>query len=410
DNALLARVYLEAYQVTGDPTFARIGKETLNWVLREMTDPDGGFYSAIDADSEGVEGAFYVWSPDEVRSVLGEERGESICRYFGVTPQGNFEGGKSVLHKAEPEPSVAAEREDTIRKSIEVLLLARNRRVRPATDDKILTGLNGLMIRAFATGYQVLRDRRFLKAATSAARFILENLVKDGQLYRRYRDHEATIPGTLEDYAFFVAALIDLYEASNDSEWLCEAFRLNDAMIELFWDDAGRGFFFNRHGETEILTSIKEAYDGPVPSGNSIAAENLIRIGALADDEAMRRRAKDIFLAFGAQLEESPLAHTQMLSAVDLYLNSPVQIVIAGDDLEDASEFVDEINRHFLPDKVIAFAGSRAADDVGSGLVPLTEGKVAIQGKTTVYICENYTCRDPITELEELRRVLSRHR
>ena len=410
DNALLSRVYLEAYQVTGEPIFARIAKVTLDWVLQEMTDPDCGFYSAIDADSEGVEGAFYVWSPDEVRSVLGAEMGEVICRYFGITPQGNFEGGKSVLHKAEPEPSDAAERDDTIREAIEELLMARNQRIRPATDDKILAGLNGLMIRAFATGYWVLHERRFLEAATSSARFILENLVKDGRLCRRYRDREATIPGTLEDYAFFIAALLDLYEASNDSEWLREAFRLNDAMIELFWDKSDGGFFFNRHVETEIIAAIKEAYDGPVPSGNSIAAENLLRIGALTDDEDMRRRAMDVFLAFGAQLEESPLAHTQMLSAVDLYLNSPTQIVIAGDDMEDASEFVDEINRHFLPDKVIAFAGSRAAGEVCSGLVPLTEGKVAIQGKPAVYICENYTCKAPITNLDDLRQVLSSRR
>ena len=256
----------------------------------------------------------------------------------------------------------------------------------------------------------MLHERRFLEAATSAARFILEDLVKDGRLCRRYRDSEATIPGTLEDYAFFVAALLDLYEASNDSEWLREAFRLNDAMIKLFWDDAEGGFFFNRHGETDTLAAIKEAYDGPVPSGNSIAAENLLRIGALTDDEDMRRRARDIFLAFGAQLEESPLAHTQMLSVVDLYLNSPTQIVIAGDDVEDASEFADEINRHFLPGKVLAFAGSRADDKVSSGLAPLTEGKVAIHGKPTVYICENYTCKAPITELEDLRQVLSRRR
>jgi uncharacterized protein YyaL (SSP411 family) len=408
DNALLSRVYLEAYQVTGDQTFAQIGKNTLDWVLREMTDPDGGFYSAIDADSEGAEGVFYVWSPDEVRSVLGAERGDTICRYFGITPQGNFEEGKSVLYLAEP--SGAVEREDLIRKAIEELLLARNQRIRPATDDKILTGWNGLMIRAFVTGYQVLHDRRFLEAATSSARFILENLVKDQRLCRRYRDREATIPGTLEDYAFFIAALLDLYEASFDPEWLREAFRLNNVMIELFWDKSFGGFFFNHYGETEILAAIKEAYDGPIPSGNSIAAENLFRIGVLADDEDMLRRARDIFLAFGAQLEESPLAHTQMLSAVDLYLNSPMQIVIAGDDVEETKEFVLEINRHFLPDKVIAFAGSRADEDVDPGLVPLTKGKLATQGKPTVYICENCTCRAPITELEDLRQVLSSHR
>ncbi|MBA1340840.1 MAG: hypothetical protein C5S40_01750 [ANME-2 cluster archaeon] len=408
DNALLSRVYLEAYQVTGDPIFERIAKDTLDWVLREMTDSDGGFYSAIDADSEGVEGVFYVWSPDEVRSVLGDERGKAICRYFGVTPQGNFEGGKSVLHKAGP--SGAVEREDTILEAKEKLLLARNQRIRPATDDKILTGWNGLVIRAFVTGYQVLHESRFLEAATSSARFILQNLVKNGRLCRRYRDREAMIPGTLEDYAFFIAALLDLYEASFNPEWLREAFWLNDAMIELFRDDANGGFFFNRHGETEILAAIKEAYDGPVPSGNSIAAENLLRIGTLADDEDMRRRARDIFLAFGAQLEESPLSHTQMLSAVDLYLNSPTQIVIACDDVKETKEFVLEINRHFLPDKLIAFAGNRAFDEVDPGLVPLTRGKVAIQGKPTVYICENYTCRAPITELEDLRQVLSGRR
>ena len=408
DNALLSRVYLEAYQITGDPIFERIAKETLDWVLREMTDPDGGFYSAIDADSEGVEGTFYVWSPDEIRLVLGPGRGDAICRYFGVTPQGNFEGGKSVLHRAEP--SGALEREDTIREAKEELLLARNKRIRPATDDKVLTGWNGLVIRAFVTGYQVLHEKRFLEAATSSARFILKNLVKDGQICRRYRDSEATIPGTLEDYTFFIAALLDLYEASFNSEWLREAFRLNDAMIELFLDDTNGGFFFNRHGETEILTSIKEAYDGPVPSGNSIAAENLLRIGALADDEDMPRCARDIFLAFGTQLEESPLAHTQMLSAVDLYLNSLMQIVIVGDDIEETKEFVDEINRHFLPDKVIAFAGNRAFGEVDPGLVPMTRGRVAIQGKPTVYICENYACRAPITELEDLGQVLSGRR
>ena len=405
DNALLSKVYLEAYQVTGDLFFARIAKATLNWVLREMTDPGGGFYSAIDADSEGVEGAFYVWSPDEMTSVLGKGDDEAVCRYFGVTPHGNFEGGKSVLYVAEP--SDAVNREDTIRKAIGNLLSARNQRIRPATDDKILTGLNGLMIRAFATGYQVLRDRRFLEAATSGARFILDNLRKDGQLYRRYRDRETSIHGTLEDYAFLIAALLDLYEANFDPEWLHEALQLNDAMIDLFWDEAGGGFFFNRHGETEIFASIKEAYDGPVPSGNSIAAEDMLRIWALTDAEDMRRRARDVFLAFGANLEESPLAHTEMLSAVDFYLNSPMQIVIAGGDVKGASEFVLEINRHFLPDKVIAFAGSRVADDELLGLVPMIKDKVAIEGKPTVYICKNYTCRAPMTEIEDLRGMLS---
>lgn len=404
DNALLARVYLEAYQVTGDTFFAHIATETLDWVLREMTDSKGGFYSAVDAESGGIEGAFYVWSPTEIKSVLGEEQGEVICRYYGVTPQGNFEGKKSVLHVANPTEEVNKDTAGILNQSKQKLLEARNRRIRPATDDKIITGWNGLMISAFALGYQIVRDRRFLKAATSATQFILNNLRKDGQLLRRYRDREASIPGTLEDYAGLIAALLDVYEASFDSQWLREALQLNDSMMELFWDKANGGFFFNRYGETELPASIKEAYDGPIPSGNSIAAQNLLRCAALTDYEELRTRAKDIFLTFREQLEQSPLEHTQMLCAVDFYLSSPLQVVIASQKREEAQAYALEISRHFLPNKVIVF--TRSGDDELSGLIPLIKDKVPIQGNPTVYICEHYTCKTPITNLEDLRRAL----
>ena len=404
DNALLARVYLWAYQVTGNTFFAQIATETLDWVLREMTDPSGGFYSAIDADSEDIEGAFYVWSPSEIISVLGEEHGEVFCRYYGVTQQGNFEGGKSVLHVANDE--VNKDTADFINRSKQKLLEARNRRIRPVTDDKIITGWNSLMISAFALGYQVLRERRFLDAATSATQFILNKLSKEGQLFRRYRAGEAAIHGTLDDYAFLIAALLDLYEARFDPKWLREAFQLNDRVVELFWDKANGGFFFNRYGETELPAAIKEVYDGPIPSGNSIAAQNLLLIAALTDNEELRILAKNIFRTFGAQLEQSPLEHTQMLCALDFYLSSPMQVVIASQKIEEVQAFTVEINRHFMPNKVIAFTSSR--DDELSGRIPLITDKVAVQGKPTVYICENYTCKAPITDLDDLRRVLSR--
>ncbi|HUV80051.1 MAG TPA: thioredoxin domain-containing protein [Candidatus Bathyarchaeia archaeon] len=408
DNALLARVYTEAYQVTHDPFFAQIANQTLEWVLREMSNSNGGFYSAVDADSEGIEGAFYIWDPTEIKSVLGEEHGEALCRYYGVTPQGNFERNKSVLYIAEAAEEL--DEEDTIRTSKQKLLETMNKRIRPATDDKIITGWNGLMISAFAIGYQTFRDRRFLEAATSATHFILNNLQKDGQLLRRYRDGEASIPGTQEDYAFFISALLDLYEASFDAQWLREALPLNDRIMGLFWDKEDGGFFFNRSGDAELSVSIKEAYDGPIPSGNSIAAQGLLRLAALTDDEKLRTQAKDIFLTFRVPLEQSPLEHTQMLSALDFHLSSPVQVVIASKNMEEAQAFAAEISRHFMPNKIVVFSSSGVTEKELPDLTALIKDKVAIQGKPTVYICENYTCKAPITDLEELKRVLSRHR
>lgn len=403
DNAFLARVYLEAYQVTGNPFFERIASQTLDWVLREMSNPDGGFYSAVDADSEGIEGAFYVWDPSEIKSVLGETQGESLCRYFGVTPHGNFERNKSVLYIAEPAEELTED--NTIRTGKTILLEARNKRIRPATDDKIITGWNGFMISAFAFAYQVVHEKRFLDAATSAAQFVLQKLRKDGYLLRRYRDGEASIPGTLEDYAALIAGLLDVYEASFEPQWLREALRLNNRILELFWDDVDGGFFFNPPREIELPASIKEAYDGPVPSGNSIAAQNLLRLAALTGTKDLQNRAKEIFLAFRTLLEESPLEHAQMLCALEFYLSTPMQVVLAAEKIEDARPFATEINRHFLPNKVSACA---QPDELElPALLPLIKDKVPIQGHPTVYICENYTCKRPITELEELRRVLS---
>lgn len=405
DNALLALVYLEAYQVTHDDFFARIATETLDWVLREMTDSSGGFYSAVDADSEGFEGAFYLWTPEEITSALGEADGRVLSHYYGVTSEGNFEG-KSVLHVAHPDEEITTTIAHIINEGKQKLLDTRNQRIRPATDDKIITGWNGLMISALARGYHILGYRRFLDAATSTTQFILDNLSTEGQLFRRYRAGEAAITGTLDDYAFLIAALLDLYEACFDPKWLREALQLNDRIMALFWDKANGGFFFNRYGETELPAAIKVAYDGPIPSGNSIAAQNLLRLAALTDNEELRERAKNIFRTFGAQLEQSPLEHAQMLCALDFYLTSPMQIVIASQKIEEAQAFAAEISRHFLPNNVIAFTSS--SDNELLGRIPLIIDNVAVQGKPIVYICENYTCKVPITDLEDLRRVLSK--
>jgi uncharacterized protein YyaL (SSP411 family) len=404
DNALLSRVYFEAYQITDNSFFLQIGKRTLDWVIQEMTSPGGGFFSAMDADSEGTEGAFYVWSPAEITSVLDTKLSEIICQYYGITQQGNFEGASSVFHLTKPFSDLDCP--DAAIKAMQLLLNARNQRVRPATDDKIITGLNGLMISAFAVGYQILHDTYFLEVATSAARFIFENLLKEGQLYRRYRDHEIAIPANLEDYTFFIAALLDLYEASFDEQWLKKAILLNESMIEMFWDKVDGGFYFNAHGETELIVSIKEAYDGPTPSGNSIAAQNLLRLAAITGNEELTTYAEKIFLAFGEQLEQNPLAHTQMLCGIDFYLSSTLQIVIVSQTRREAGAFVAEINRHFMPDRIIILIDSDVAVDELSDMIPLIRNRVAIQGHPTVYICEKFTCKTTITDLEDLRQAL----
>ncbi|HDS45631.1 MAG TPA: thioredoxin domain-containing protein [Methanomicrobia archaeon] len=405
DNALLARVYTEAFQVTGDHFFAQIAQRTLEWVLREMSNPDGGFYSAMDADSAGMEGAFYVWDPAEMRAVLGEERGELLCTYFGVTSRGNFERGTSVLYRPELPDHFDAD-EVAIRIGTQKLLEARNKRIRPATDDKILTAWNGLMISAFAIGYRVFRDERYREAATAAAHFILETLRKDGQLLRRYRDGDAAITGTLEDYAYLSAALLDLYEASFDAQWLRAAINLNNGMVALFGDDKDGGFVSNRLAEAEVGISIKDAYDGPVPSGNSIAAQNLLRLAAFMDDETLSRKAEGILLTFRESLEQNPLEHAQMLCALAFYLSNPLQIVVTAESQDAAQPVLAVLGRYFLPQSVSVFTAPDEHEGALSSEIPFIKDKAPKAGKPTVYICEQYTCKAPIIELEELKRAL----
>ncbi|MFH1327679.1 MAG: thioredoxin domain-containing protein, partial [Candidatus Bathyarchaeota archaeon] len=258
DNALLTKVYLETFQITGDPFFAKVANKTLEWTLREMTDTQGGFYSAVDADSEGTEGNFYVWTPGEIRSVLGDQRGEIFCKCYGVTTQGNFEKNKSVLHVV---GNAINEKNSELKQSCLDLRKNRNQRIRPNTDDKIITELNGLMISAMVSGYQVLGDERFLKASKSAAEFILDHLQRRGKLLRRYRDGEAAIEGTVSDYASFVMALIDLYEATFDLRWIKKAIELNETMVEIFLDQNEGGFFLQSNEIDGPDIRLKEAYD-----------------------------------------------------------------------------------------------------------------------------------------------------
>jgi hypothetical protein len=406
DNALLARVYLEAFQVTGEPSLLSTAKDTLEWILSEMTGEEGGFYSAQDADTADGEGYYYTWTPAKVREAIGKEDAAAFNDLFGVTPEGNFEGGRSILHLSGDMNKVSSrlardpsEVRTMIEKARTKLLGVRRRRARPAVDDKVLTSWNGLTISAFAYAYCVMGDQRYLQACTKSAGFLLRRLLVDGRLFRRYRDGDVAIEGTLEDYSFFGAALLDLYETTFDPAWLKEAITLSEKMIELFWDENGGGFFMNSSQQT--IARIKDSYDGPTPSGNSVAVMSMLRLSELTGRVDFREKAEKAMIAFGDSMDSTPSSHTAMLSALDFWFGSR-EIVLTGPVGDRAfGEMLAEIRKRFLPNKVLALADGKAAE-----LAPLTEGKVSLGGKPTAYICENFACKSPVTQVADLARQL----
>ena len=413
DNALLARVYLEAHQVTGDPALLETAVDTLDWMLREMRGPEGGFYSAQDADTPEGEGHYYTWTPREVEAVLGRADSVFIDELFGVVPEGNFEGGRSILHVTHPVESVASKlgldpdrAAAVVRESKLKLLEARVRgRTRPATDDKVLSSWNGLAISAFAHAYQVTGERRFLDASKGAADFLLARLVVSGRLLRRYRDGAvATMEGTLEDYAFVAAGLLDLYEAGFEPSYLSGAIRLAERMVGAFWDGSGEGgggaFFLS--SAPDLLVRAKEGYDGPTPSGNAVAALTLLRLSEFTGRRDLREKAEGTMKAFGESMESSPFSHTYMLCALDFWLGPTRGVVVAGPPEERGTqEMVRAVQTRFLPNKVLALAG-RAIPEISQ----LTEGKAEVGGRPTAYVCEGFACKSPVTGVEALRAQL----
>ncbi|MCS4540299.1 MAG: thioredoxin domain-containing protein [Thaumarchaeota archaeon] len=410
DNALLSVAYLEAYQLTRDDLFHQTARDILDWILREMAGREGGFYSAQDADTEDGEGFYYSWTTEEIVSRLGAKTGEMITHYFGVTPAGNFEEGRSILHVTTTTEDAASkfrlsqdEMSRMLNDSRQILLDARLKRKRPAVDDKILTSWNGLAISAFARAYQVLREERYLAAAERSASFILSNLYKQGILLRRYRDGETAIQGTLEDYSFLLQGLLDLYEASFEPSLLQRAVPLARQMVELFWDKQEGGFFLNSSSQ-ELIVRVKEAYDGPTPSGNSVAALDLLRLWEMTGDEGLREMAETTIKLFGERLENEPTAHTFMLMAVDFLLGPRKEVVVVDSRIDRASPLIREIQSRFLPNKVVVLlSGNSTVAEISH----LVEGKVMVDGKPTAYICENFACKNPINEVTVLRNELA---
>ncbi len=405
DNALLAKVYADAYRVTRMGRYAATARDTLEWLLEEMTSPDGGFYSAQDADTPEGEGYYYTWTPAEVSRILGKDDSAVFCEFYGVTPDGNFEGGRSILNvtttpeKAASKLGLTAEQvENALGRGRSALLKARRERSRPRVDDKILASWNGLAISGFACAYQALQEDRYLSAATRSADFILAKLVKKGtspMLRRRYRDGDVAIEGNLEDYSFLVAGLLDLYEASFDKRWMSAAIMLAEEMVGLFWDAEGGGFFLKPPGGE--IVAIKEGYDGPTPSGNSVAALDLLRLAEFTGNQDFREMAETTMKLFADAMESMPTGYLEMLAAVDFSFGSKEVVIASGWGPEELIAMVREIQTRYLPTKVLAMA------DGDPAMAQLTDGKASIKGMPTVYVCENFACKAPVTDVEALK-------
>lgn len=414
DNALLVPAYLEALQVTGDSSFRRIADDVLAYVSREMTSPEGAFYSATDADSltprgHREEGFYFTWTPEELKQVLGEERAALVAPHYGVTLSGNFEG-RSILHTplALSESAKLLDRsEDALRSVIEasrpLLYRARQNRPAPLRDDKVITAWNGMMISAFANAGFILDEPRYIEQAAAAARFILEKLFIDGRLHRTYMEHTAKHQGYLDDYAFMISALLDLYEASHRSHWLETALELDQTARNLFEDRVNGGYFSTSEEHEKLLVRQKPHSDGAIPSGNSIMVLNLLRLAEITFQKEYRQRAVTALKFFSKALETYPAALSEMLLALDFYLDSPKEIVIILPDEDPATGNVlmSRLRPQFLPNRALMVVSRGAEQEEHGRLVPLVREKMVLQGKATAYVCEQGVCTLPTTDPAE---------
>ena len=406
DNALLVSAYLDGYQATGDEELARVARDTLRYVERDMTSPEGAFYSATDADSLAPggpreEGWFFTWTPADLVEALGEERARAVSAIYGVTEKGNFEG-RNILHLEGG--AVPADLRPLIDEAREILYLERAARPAPLRDEKILTAWNGLMISAHAQAALVLGEQGYARAAARAAGFILKELRRDGRLLRSYKDGQATHRAYLEDYAFLIAGLIDLFEATGERRWLEEAIALDGTLERHHEDEESGGFFLTSDDHEELLAREKPDHDGAVPSGNSIAALNLLRLHELTTRDRYRQRAERAMGASGF-LSRAPMAVSEMLLAVDFHTDSPKEIVIvAPAGPEQAEPFLVRLRGVFLPNRVVAVAVEGKHLESLSEIVPLLAGKIARDGKATAYVCERGICDLPTTDPEVFER------
>jgi hypothetical protein len=398
DNALLARAYLHGWQVSGDQRFKRVCCETLDWALREMRGPEGGFCSALDADSEGVEGKYYVWTLSELREVLGDELARPAIEFFGATAEGNFEHSTNVLEGRGPVP----ERLDEIRQA---LADVRDRRIRPGLDDKRLTAWNALMIAALADAGAVLERPDYVSSARDCARFLLDQLRDaDGRLLRTWKDGRAKLDAYLEDHAFLLQALLALYEATFEPEWYAAAVDLGDNLLDRFADSEHGGFFTTASDQAHLLVRRKDLEDSPIPSGNSAAALGLLRLSRLSGEGRHERAARGVLRISGPVALRFPVGFGHLLQALAFDRGPVREVAIVGEAADGAGPLARAVRTRFRPFTVLA--GGPPEPDGRAPIVPLLAGRRLMGDRPAAYVCERFTCQAPVTEPEQLRALL----
>ncbi len=416
DQALVSDIYLKAYQLTGKPLYARIVRETLDYVIADLQSPEGGYYSTRDADSEGHEGKFYVWSKREIFELLGESDAAIFCDFYDVSDAGNWEG-TNILNVSRPAETVAKlhkmtaeELDSRLAVARRKLFDAREKRVMPHLDDKVLASWNGLMIASMAKAYRILGDEKYRDSATRAADFILTKLAKDGRLQRTYRKGKTHTLAYLDDHAFMIEALLNLYETTFEIQWLDRAIALNDEVLRHFRDSAG-GFFFTADDAEKTIVRAKDANDGAIPSGNSVQFMNLLRLAVLLDRKDLADEAEKMLKTFSKQIADSPFRSERFLAGVDFYYRRPreIAVVISRDDKTGGEELINAAWRTYVPNLVMAAGvdGSKSAAATEKK-IPLLAEKKPVGGKSAAYVCKDYVCKAPTSEAAKLQKEIAR--
>lgn len=416
DNALLVMAYTEAFQLTKKPRYQKIVDEIITYLLRDMEHTDGGFYSAEDADSEGEEGKFYLWTSHEVKSVLGDELGTLYCTAYDITEQGNFEIKNipnliknNVETIAKEVGKTVVEIDLELEKARKQLFAYREKRVRPFLDNKILTAWNGLVIAALSKAGRVFHHASYIQAAEKALKFIEKNLIQNNRVMVRFCDGEVKTKGFIDDYAYLLWAYIELYETSFNVEYLEKAKKLTEQMIKLFWDDQVGGFFFSGNDHEQLLIRQKESYDGALPSGNSVAALQMLKLAKLTGDFTLEEKVQQIFKVFSQDIQDYPNGHAMMLQSVLLSMQPMKEavIVLNGQKTEDFNSFIRSIAEDFHPEITLLIV-DRANRGKLEKIIPFIQDYILINGKTTIYVCENFQCNQPTNDFQLASELLYR--
>jgi uncharacterized protein len=418
DQALIAMLYTEAYSATGRVEYKKTAKEIYEYVLRDMKDEEGGFYSAEDADSEGVEGKFYYWTYDELYTILDKDSADFLIEVFNVKKDGNFNDGYSeqsnnnILHRklnykqlSENKGITELELETKVDEILSKLFKVREKRVHPHKDDKILTDWNGLMIASLSKAFQVFGDEKYVHAAENGVKFILDNLYKENRLIHMFREGETSGPGNLDDYSFMIWGLMEIYMATFDVNYLLQARDLNQIIIEHFWDEKNGGFYFTADDEEKVLIREKKTFDSAIPSGNSVAFLNLLRLGSFTDDLEQVATARKMGAGFSETIKRSPTGHTQFVSGVDFLLGPSYNVVIVGDENSEDTKEMLSLRELFIPSITMVLKDTKSPE-ITNAISETINKKDILNGKATVYVCSTGSCKLPTNEKSEMLKLL----